>query len=112
MGYTMGITLNRTKSGNAKLSDWNILIVEDDPYSQQLLSLVFSHSQIHSEVAGSAEEAWEMLTSGKSFTAAILDIMLPGMDGWTLHQRMKDNPAIKHIPCVVMTASHSEKMSK
>ncbi len=34
----------------------------------------------------------------------LLDLMMPGMDGWEVYQQLKANPATKNIPVIVITA--------
>ncbi|HEX6482272.1 MAG TPA: response regulator [Ktedonobacteraceae bacterium] len=37
----------------------------------------------------------------------ILDVMMPGMDGYSIFGRLHDNPETRHIPVIIMTA-HAE----
>lgn len=62
-----------------------ILIVEDDPDGQALVSHVVGYLNIPHDVVGDAEQALSKLSkSGMSYQAIIIDIQLPGKDGWEL----------------------------
>lgn len=39
----------------------------------------------------------------------VMDLRLPGMDGWEATRRLKTQPETKHIPIIVVTADTSEK---
>ena len=93
-----------------QMSNWNILVVEDDPDGQELVALVLRHHHMNVDVVRTAEEALWSLSSGKKYAAAILDLSLPGMDGWSLLERIQGNPATAHVACVAVTAYHTPEM--
>ena len=39
----------------------------------------------------------------------VMDLNLPGLDGWEATRRLKNQPETKHIPIIVLTAHTSEK---
>jgi CheY-like chemotaxis protein len=39
----------------------------------------------------------------------VMDLRLPGLDGWEATRRLKNQPETKHIPIIVVTADTSEK---
>lgn len=87
-----------------------ILIVEDDPDGQALVSHVIGHLNIPHEVVGDAEKALNRLfQSGQSFQAVIIDLALPGKDGWELLADIRNNPATAALTCVAVTAFHTSK---
>jgi two-component system cell cycle response regulator len=87
-----------------------ILIVEDDPDGQALVSHVVGHLNIPHEVVGDAEKAQSRLfNSGQAFQAVIIDLALPGKDGWELLADIRNNPATAHLTCVAVTAFHTSK---
>jgi CheY-like chemotaxis protein len=55
---------------------------------------------------GSAEAALELLQQNK-FTGCIIDLHLPGMDGWRLLDLIHQNEATARTPCIAITAYHS-----
>jgi CheY-like chemotaxis protein len=55
--------------------------------------------------AGSGEECFELLKDGEQQPDLILlDIMMPGMSGWEVYDKLRDNPAWSNIPIVFLTA--------
>lgn len=92
------------------MGDWKILVVEDDPDGQEVVGRMLRHSRIDVDVVGTAEEALHSLSDEK-YTAAILDLALPGMDGWTLLGRIQNDPSTANVPCVAITAYHSADLA-
>ena len=84
-----------------------ILVVDDE---EDILELVrFNLSREGHEVlcAASGEKALEILKS-KPVDLMVLDLMLPGMDGFAVAKRVKNDPRIQHLPIVMLTAKGSE----
>lgn len=92
------------------MQDWKLLVIEDDPDGQELVGRMLGHYQILYEVAANAEEAWTRLNESH-YTAAIVDLALPGADGWTLLNAIRNNPTTAHLPCVAITAYHSAEVA-
>ncbi|MBL8162605.1 MAG: response regulator [Anaerolineae bacterium] len=90
------------------MADWKILLVEDDPDGQQVVERMLRHNRIEVNTVGSAEDALDALATGEQYTAAILDLALPGMDGWTLLGRIQRDT---NMPCVAITAYHSADLA-
>lgn len=88
-----------------------ILVVEDDPDGQVFVSTVLEHMQIPHDLAGNAEQAEQYLAQQpEAYRAAIIDLALPGKDGWALLEVIKSNPRTQHLPCIAVTAYHSSKI--
>jgi CheY-like chemotaxis protein len=87
-----------------------ILIVEDDPDGQALVSHIVDYLNVPHEVASDAEKAGQKLfQEGQSYRAVIIDLALPGKDGWTLLREIRDNPATENLTCIAVTAFHTSK---
>jgi two-component system, cell cycle response regulator len=80
-----------------------ILIVDDVPANTRLLEAKLSAE--YYQVA-SAKNGFEALTVARDWQPdlILLDVMMPGMDGFECCQRLKDDPATLHIPVVMVTA--------
>lgn len=88
----------------------HILIVEDDPDGQALVSHVVEHLNIPFDVVGDAEKAAEKLFKANSpYRAVIIDLALPGKDGWELLSEIRENPTSENLLCVAITAFHTSK---
>ena len=82
-----------------------ILIVDDDPLNVNLLEAMLSQENYHIVTASNGEEAIET-TLASSPDLILLDIMMPGLDGYEVTQKLKDDPNTNHIPIVLVTALH------
>jgi DNA-binding response OmpR family regulator len=66
---------------------------------------------VQADVAATAEEALDLM-SQQGYTAAIIDLALPGMNGIELISQIRSNTATAGMPCVMMTAYHSSQVKK
>jgi len=78
------------------------LMVEDDPKSAELIRLQLETEGFTVLHAASAEAALT-LAGQQPLSLITLDIMLPGMDGWEFLARLKQVPALMHIPVVIIS---------
>jgi CheY-like chemotaxis protein len=88
------------------LKDWHVLIVEDEFDSRELVQAIFEYHGIGCVAATTAEEALDILENVVP-TLIIIDLALPGMDGWSLLKAVRQMPELEGVPCVAITAYHS-----
>ena len=81
-----------------------IVIVEDNPRNLKLLRDVLGATGYRTLEATNAEDALELIPS-KLPSLVLMDIQLPGMDGITARQKLREDPATRDIPVVAVTAS-------
>ena len=87
-----------------------ILIVDDNKRNIQVLAGFLSNHDYHVEYSLDGPKALEWLNEEK-FDLVILDVMMPVMDGFQVCQTMKQDPAMKDIPVIFLTArSDSESI--
>lgn len=79
-----------------------ILIVEDDESIRGLIRMTLSMENYDTEEADNGQTAYELIQD-EAFDLILLDIMLPGMDGYQLLQKVKG----KEIPVIFLTAKIS-----
>ena len=85
----------------------HILVVEDETAICELLQYVLEREGFQVTCVNNGMEALE-LAGSKAFTLAVLDIMLPGMDGLTLCRKLRENQATRRMPIVMLTARSEE----
>ncbi|PJF29124.1 MAG: hypothetical protein CUN52_09975 [Phototrophicales bacterium] len=88
-----------------------ILVVEDDPDGQMVVSHVVTQTlSMPVDVVGNAFEALKLLAEQSSaYKIAIIDLSMPDMDGWQLLNNIRQNPQTEKLPCVAVTAYHSSR---
>ena len=80
-----------------------ILIVDDEPTNLSILSnLLRPDYQVRA--ANSGESALRAAASEPRPDLLLLDVMMPGMDGYTVLERLRSNPATADIPVIFLTA--------
>ncbi len=88
--------------------DVTILAVDDLPQNLRLLDAVLSPRGYRVLTAASGEEALAMLpTSGADLV--LLDIVMPGMDGYEVCRRIRSSPGFEFLPVVMITASGEQE---
>ncbi|HUU01045.1 MAG TPA: response regulator [Myxococcota bacterium] len=80
-----------------------VLYVEDDPASQKLVQKGLAAEDIEVTVVGDGSRAIEILKS-TPFDALLLDIMLPGIDGFQVGRAARREALNKDIPIILLTA--------
>lgn len=81
----------------------SILIVDDNIENIKVLSKVLEGEGYRIRVATNGEKALESLAFQKA-DIVLLDVLMPGMDGYEVCQRLKEDPHTKDIPVVFLTA--------
>ena len=86
-------------TGNAPL----ILVVDDEPQNRRLLEALLLPEGYRTVCAGDGREALAIVADDAP-DLILLDIMMPGMDGYEVARNLKANPATANIPIIMVTA--------
>jgi class 3 adenylate cyclase len=81
-----------------------ILVVDDIPQNIRLLEAVLAPKGYELLTAGSGEEALDVLTRCQP-DLILLDIVMPGIDGFEVCRRIRSDPTTAFLPVVMITAS-------
>jgi diguanylate cyclase (GGDEF)-like protein len=80
-----------------------VLIVDDTPHNIDVLSATLADEQCELMAATSGARALELAARGQP-DLVLLDVMMPGMDGFEVCRRLKADPATSDLPVVFVTA--------
>jgi len=80
-----------------------ILLVEDDELNRDMLSRRLERRGFTVRIALDGEEGVKM-TKGEAPDLILMDLSLPGIDGWEASQILKENPETAGIPIIALTA--------
>lgn len=84
-------------------SRYTILIVDDELRNIKLMTAILSVEPYEILQALNGEQALVMIEKNK-VDLILLDVMMPGINGFEVTQLVKTNPATKHIPIILVTA--------
>jgi len=85
--------------------DSAILLVDDDPKALELLEEALRSAGYETQGVCSGARALEVLAN-KVVGAILLDLLMPGMDGFQVIRHVREEPALKELPILVMTAKN------
>ena len=80
-----------------------VLIVDDDFRNIFALSALLERGKAEVSVAESGEEALAFVSGGVTVDLVLMDIMMPGMDGYTTIRAIRDIPELSQLPIVAVT---------
>jgi PAS domain S-box-containing protein len=83
--------------------DAAILLVDDDPKNLELVAESLRSEGYETQGVQSGARALEVLRS-KLVGAVLLDLLMPGMDGFQVIRHIRQEPALKNLPILIMTA--------
>jgi DNA-binding response OmpR family regulator len=84
-----------------------ILVVDDEADVREVVQLNLGREGFDVATAPDGESALELLRQG-TFEAAIVDVMMPGMDGLELCRAIRREPRLRNLPVLILTARDSE----
>ena len=86
----------------------NILVVDDSPENLQVISAVLKQDY-RVKVAINGERALALATAAEPPDLILLDVMMPGMDGYEVCSRLKQNPVTARIPVLFVSSRDEEE---
>jgi signal transduction histidine kinase len=105
VGSTFGFSLRSRKNEGGPdpaRTVGDVVVIEDDRPSRDLITAYLSGAALRVTVAGDGQSGLDAVRRVKP-AAVLLDIRLPGIDGWAVLQALKAEPATRDIPVIVVS---------
>jgi HAMP domain-containing protein/CheY-like chemotaxis protein/signal transduction histidine kinase len=96
--------IERLHQSDDALGSRKVLIVDDDVRNIFALSSVLERRGMIVLSAGTGREAIRIIESTPDLAIVLMDIMMPEMDGYETMQVIRQNPALRRLPIVALTA--------
>ncbi|MCC5638295.1 PAS domain S-box protein [Nostoc sp. CHAB 5844] len=94
----------------AHLAGKRLLIVDDHPTNNKILSLQVQIWQMQTYLAKSGEAALALLAQGMEFDIAILDMQIPKIHGLKLAREIRQQPGGQNLPLVILTSASNPEI--
>lgn len=93
------------ESGNRPL----VLVIDDDAAVREVLQRTLDKEGYDVRVAADGLSGLELARQATP-TVIVLDVMMPGMDGWTVLSRLKNDPVLQSVPVILATMLEDRAM--
>lgn len=84
----------------------HIVVVDDDKEIREIITFALTRNGFAVAVASNGAQLQGLLNAHMP-DLVILDVMMPGQDGYQIFYRLRNDPLTSHIPVIIMTA-HAE----
>mgnify|MGYP001082278949 CR=1 FL=1 len=86
-----------------------ILIVEDDPDAAEFAQFTLQQGGYRTVVDNVGTAALELVSTRHGIDLVLLDVMLPGVDGFKICNQLKSNAHTARLPVVILTTKRSQE---
>ncbi len=87
----------------------HVLVADDEPHIGRIIKMKLEQGPFRVTLAYDGQEAVELLDSDDQFDLALLDLMMPRLNGLGVLKKVRDDERLKGLPCIILTAGGDAK---
>ena len=88
---------------------FHVLVADDEPHIGRIIQMKLEQGPFRVTLANDGQEAVELLEGEDKFDLALLDLMMPRLNGLGVLKKVRDDERLKGLPCIILTAGGDAK---
>ena len=90
-------------------STCHVLVADDEPHIGRIIKMKLEQGPFRVTLAYDGREALEVLEREHDIGLVLLDLMMPHLSGLDVLSAMRQNPRLREVPCIILTAAGQEQ---
>ena len=86
-----------------------MLVADDEPHIDRIIKMKLEQGPFRVTLAYDGREALEVLEREHDIGLVLLDLMMPHLSGLDVLSAMRQNPRLRDLPCIILTAAGQEQ---
>ena len=86
-----------------------MLVADDEPHIGRIIKMKLEQGPFRVTLAYDGREALEVLEREHDISLVLLDLMMPHLSGLDVLSAMRQNPRLRDVPCIILTAAGQEQ---
>lgn len=86
-----------------------MLVADDEPHIGRIIKMKLEQGPFRVTLAYDGREALEVLDREHDICLVLLDLMMPHLSGLDVLSAMRQNPRLRDLPCIILTAAGQEQ---
>jgi two-component system, OmpR family, alkaline phosphatase synthesis response regulator PhoP len=87
----------------------HVLVADDEPHIGRIIKMKLEQGPFRVTLAYDGASALELLEKDSHLSLVLLDVMMPHLSGLDVLARMRANPQLATLPCIILTAAGQEQ---
>ena len=89
-----------------------MLVADDEPHIGRIIKMKLEQGPFRVTLAYDGREALEVLEREHDISLVLLDLMMPHLSGLDVLSAMRQNPRLRQVPCIILTAAGQETQQR